>query len=180
MLAVGVRAVQTEPGPLLAGLPEPSLVVALEGLTNHDNVGGIFRNANAFGAGAVVLDRRCCDPLYRKAIRVSAGCVLRVPYGRCETSSAMIQGLQRAGYTVLALSPRADAAELSDFGPRYPVPARAALLLGTEGPGLSAEALASADQVVRIDIEQAVDSLNVATTSGIALYAIRMAQRLHA
>jgi tRNA G18 (ribose-2'-O)-methylase SpoU len=178
VLAIGERASLTGPVDLLAELRnDRSLVVALEALTNHDNVGGIFRNANAFGADAVLLDGRCCDPLYRKAIRVSAGCALRVPFARFDSTQALVAGLQQVGYTVLALSPRPNAVPLSAFGRQRPVPPRTALLLGTEGPGLSASALDLADQVVRIDIEAGVDSLNVATTSGIALHWLRAARQ---
>lgn len=176
VLAVGERTDPPDPERLLASLGSAAtVVVALEALTNHDNVGGIFRNARAFGVGAVVLDRRCCDPLYRKAIRVSSGAVLRVPFGRFESTEQMIAGLRRAGFAVWALSPRRDAEELSVLLDDQPDAGRVALLLGTEGPGLSAAALRGADRVVRLDIEPAVDSLNVATTSGIALYELRKA-----
>ncbi|MBW2527832.1 MAG: RNA methyltransferase [Deltaproteobacteria bacterium] len=176
VLAVGERIGPVDPDSLLDGLPAgPSTVVALEALTNHDNVGGIFRNANAFGAAAVLLDRRCCDPLYRKAIRVSAGCALRVPFARFDSTEALVGGLQQRGYAVLALSPSRDGIELSEFGHHRPAPERLALLLGTEGPGLSKTDLGLADQVVRVDIEAGVDSLNVATTAGIALHWFRMA-----
>lgn len=178
VLAVGAREAEPDPRQLLGALfGAPRLVVGLEGLTNHDNVGGVFRNAAAFGADAVLLDDRCCDPLYRKAIRVSVGSVLRMPYARCRSAVELLELLHQAGLCRIALSPRAGAIDISEFGARRPVPERAALLLGTEGPGLSDRTLERADLVVRIPIESEVDSLNVATSSGIALHAFRRARR---
>lgn len=162
LLGLGRRGQPAAAADLLAG--RPPLVVALSGIANHDNVGGIFRNAAAFGAGAVLMDRATCDPLYRKALRVSVGGVLTVPFAVLPTTEAIIGLLADAGYQVLGLSPRGrrrlDAVDRS--GP-------VALLLGTEGPGLS-EASLAATQTVRIDMAAGFDSLNVATTSGIALY----------
>lgn len=149
---------------LLAGLPAEAVVVGLVGLTNHDNMGGIFRNAAAFGAAAVLLDAACCDPLYRKAIRVSVGASLVVPFARVPDAAGMLHLLEAAGFETVSLSP-SGMGTLSD----YRRPARVAALFGTEGPGLPAEVLASTHSL-RIPMAAGFDSLNVATTSGIVLH----------
>ncbi|MCU0655476.1 MAG: RNA methyltransferase [Polyangiaceae bacterium] len=165
LLAAGERGEPQGAEPLLAGLgPGPRRVVALEGVVNHDNVGGIFRNCAAFGADAVLLDATSCDPLYRKAIRVSVGATLVVPFARWSGSMAGL--LRRHGFSVLALTPATDAPTLRELGA---LPDRVALLLGAEGPGLSRESQAEAEHRVRIPMAPGFDSLNVATTSGIAL-----------
>jgi tRNA G18 (ribose-2'-O)-methylase SpoU len=164
VLAVGHRATIPSAADLLASLPERALVVGLIGIANHDNVGGIFRNAAAFGVAAVLADGATCDPLYRKAIRVSVGGALIVPFGRAETSGAMLDALQGAGFETLALSP-AGRETLSSVE-RAP---RTALLLGAEGPGLPEDILVRT-RTVTIPMAGDFDSLNVATTSGIALH----------
>jgi tRNA G18 (ribose-2'-O)-methylase SpoU len=163
VLAAGVRA---EPGldALLAALPPRALVVGLCGIANHDNMGGLFRNAAAFGADAVLLDDDCCDPLYRKAIRVSVGAALTTPFARAGSASDLAARLTAQGFAVLALAP-GGAVELSQIGPAP----RRAVLFGAEGPGLPAAVLAQA-QTVRIEMAGGFDSLNVATTSGIVLH----------
>jgi tRNA G18 (ribose-2'-O)-methylase SpoU len=127
-------------------------------------VGGVFRNAAAFAADAVLMDRATCDPLYRKAIRVSAGATLTVPYGRAADAQSLCDALDHAGFDVVALSP-AGAFDLSEIAPAP----RTALLLGSEGPGLPADILARC-RTARIRMAAGFDSLNVATTSGIALH----------
>jgi tRNA G18 (ribose-2'-O)-methylase SpoU len=175
ILASGQREPVPSPEQLLSALGDgPRRVVVLEGLTNHDNVGGVFRNAAAFGADAVLYDARTCDPLYRKAIRVSVGAALFMPFARAEQGVDIVRSLQSHGFRCLALSPRADATDLGVLC-KGGVPQRVALLLGSEGPGLSEACLHAADEVVRIAIEPGFDSLNVATTSGIALHALREA-----
>ncbi|MGV6873015.1 TrmH family RNA methyltransferase [Pseudochelatococcus sp. B33] len=164
VLALGRRGELGEASAFLARLPERALVVGLVGLANHDNVGGIFRNAAAFGADAVLLDETSCDPLYRKAIRVSVGGALCVPFFRAASAHALVDLLEGAGFTVLGLSPRGEET-LSRLAP----PRRAALLLGTEGPGLPDDVLARC-RTVSIPMHGTFDSLNVATTSGIALH----------
>ena len=163
VLALGRRGEDPETGPLLRGLPEPAIVLALAGLANHDNVGGAFRNAAAFGAAAVLLDRETCDPLYRKAIRVSVGAALTLPFARAASADAMVDALLDAGFEVVALSP-AGREELSGIA----WPERTAILVGREGPGLP-EPLLARLRTVRIAMAPGVDSLNVATASGIAL-----------
>ena len=107
VLAAGRRAEPTAEA-LLADLPAQALVVGLCGIANHDNMGGLFRNAAAFGADAVLIDDDCCDPLYRKAIRVSVGAALTTPFARAGSAAELADRLVAAGFEVLALSPRGD------------------------------------------------------------------------
>ena len=163
LLAVGRRPVRDAAG-LIASLPERALVVGLVGIANHDNMGGVFRNAAAFGADAVLLDDTCCDPLYRKAIRVSVGAVLTVPFARAGSASDLVSMLLAAGFEPAALTPVADVdLDRLAFGPR------AAMIFGAEGPGLPSEVLKRV-RAVSIPMAAGFDSLNVATTSGIVLH----------
>ncbi|MDB5670494.1 MAG: methyltransferase [Alphaproteobacteria bacterium] len=164
ILAIGRRMERPSADALLAGLGGDGDVLVLSGIANHDNMGGLFRNAAAFGAKAVLLDSDCCDPLYRKAIRVSVGAALLVPFARLERGEDMLALLGRHGFAPIALSP-AGSTLLSDLVPAQ----RNAILLGAEGPGLSAELIAGA-RSVRIAMSAGFDSLNVATTSGIVLH----------
>jgi tRNA G18 (ribose-2'-O)-methylase SpoU len=168
LLALGERRAW-DAGRLLRGLGPEALVVGLSAIANHDNMGGIFRNAAAFGADAVLLDAACCDPLYRKAIRVSVGAALTVPFARLADGEDLAATLTAHGFEVVALSPRGEV-ELAELacGPR------AAALFGAEGPGLPAELLRRT-RTVRIGMAAGFDSLNVATTSGLVLY--RLTQR---
>ncbi|MEW5683861.1 MAG: RNA methyltransferase [Pseudomonadota bacterium] len=163
ILAIG-RSPRREVAALLDSLPARALVVGLVGIANHDNMGGVFRNAAAFGADAILLDDTCCDPLYRKAIRVSVGAALTVPFARAGAASDLAAVLEARGFEVMALSPRGEV-ELKDL-PRAP---RAAALFGAEGPGLPDAVMAKA-RGVRIAMSGGFDSLNVATTSGIVLH----------
>lgn len=162
VLAVGLRG--RAPDLALPPAPAPALVVGLAGLTNHDNVGGLFRNAAAFGAAGLLLDGQTCDPLYRKAIRVSAGAALTVPFGRVPDTAAMLAFAECHDLVPLALSPTGHAT-LSELAP---LP-RALLLLGTEGPGLPGD-LMRRMRTVRIPMVPDFDSLNVATAGAIALH----------
>ncbi|MBU1375198.1 MAG: RNA methyltransferase [Alphaproteobacteria bacterium] len=163
ILAVG-RKPDRDAAKLIAALPADALVVGLVGIANHDNMGGIFRNAAAFGADAVLLDETCCDPLYRKAIRVSVGAALTVPFARAGDAATLVSALDGAGFETVALSPRGEV-DLGDLmcGPRV------AALFGAEGPGLPNATLART-RAVRIAMAGGFDSLNVATTSGIVLH----------
>lgn len=145
-------------------------VLLLSGIANHDNMGGIFRNAAAFGVGAILLDSDCCDPLYRKAIRVSVGAALIVPFARLQRDDDALGLLARHSFTAVALSP-SGAGRVSDWRPE----ARNAIVLGAEGPGLS-PALMARMTTLRIDMADGFDSLNVATTSGIVLHHLAAAQ----
>jgi tRNA G18 (ribose-2'-O)-methylase SpoU len=164
VLAIGHRGAPLDPAALLAAQPPRAVVVALAGLSNHDNVGGVFRNAAAFGADAVLLDAGCCDPLYRKAIRVSVGAALTVPFARLGPGEDLLAMLAAGGFEAAALSP-AGAVSLSNWR----APTRVALLLGAEGPGLPAEILGRA-RTVRIPMAPGFDSLNVAVASGVVLH----------
>jgi len=153
-------------------------IIVLEGVTNADNVGGVFRNAAAFGAGGpggvvgVLLSPTCCDPMYRKAIRTSMGAVLRVPFARAERWPAAIADVRAAGFTIAALTPREPSETLDAFRSR-PRPRRVALLVGTEGAGLTPAVESAADHRVRIPTSGEVDSLNLAVAAGIALYSLK-------
>ncbi len=170
ILALGEKtAIPTAAG-LLDSCDPIARVVMLFGIGNHDNMGGIFRNAAAFGADAVILDSGCCDPLYRKAIRVSVGATLLVPTARLTEGEDPLALLDRFGFEAVALSP-AGTETLAALTP----PRRAALLFGSEGPGLPPALLARA-RSVRIPMAGGFDSLNVATTSGIVLHHIASGQ----
>lgn len=164
VLALGLRRPQEAVAPLLAELPARALVVVLIGIANHDNVGAIFRNAAAFGADAVLLDRQSCDPLYRKAIRVSVGAALKVPFAIAERPEDIVEALDDAGFRFMALSPAGQVDIRAVERPQ-----RAALVLGSEGEGLPPELLARLE-TVRIAMAPGFDSLNVAAASAIALH----------
>ena len=168
-LAAGERGAEPTAEAVLAETRSDRLVV-LEGLGDASNVGALFRNALAFGVGAVFLAPSTADPLYRKAIRVSSGATVALPFARLADWPRDLERLRDAGYTVLALTPQAEAVDIGELGDRRPLPARLALLLGTEGRGLSAEALAAADLQVRIPMAPEMDSLNVAAAGAVALH----------
>jgi len=153
-------------------------LVVLEGVSNADNVGGVFRNAAAFGADAVLLSPTCCDPLYRKAIRTSMGAALRVPFARADAADwpGVLIRVRAAGFTIVALTPREPSERLDAIAGR-PRPARVALIVGAEGAGLTPAVESTADYRVRIPISDDVDSLNVAVAAGIALYRLRTADQ---
>jgi tRNA G18 (ribose-2'-O)-methylase SpoU len=169
VLAIGERGDHIDPSILLAGA---SLVVGLVGLSNHDNVGSVFRNAAAFGVDAVLLDAETCDPLYRKAIRVSAGAALVVPFARFPSASAMLDGLHKMRIEPIALTPRGEETTDDLWSPTRAPFEPSALLLGTEGQGLP-DAVLARSRRVRIAMAEQSDSLNVAVASGIALYEVR-------
>lgn len=146
-------------------LREAELLLVLEAVTDADNVGSAFRNAAAFGA-SVALSEACCDPLYRKAIRTSMGSVFRTPYARLSNWPDDLAALKAERFTIVALTPRQDAIDLATCARRQ----RMALLVGSEGPGLTPAAEAMADVCVRIPIRDEIDSLNLATATGIALH----------
>lgn len=167
ILALGCKPEAPDLAILLAQAPEDAVVVVVCGVGNHDNMGGIFRNAAAFGAHAVLLDDRCCDPLYRKAIRVSVGAALRTPFVTGLNALAMLDALEGAGFTLLALSP-AGRERLCDVRPG----GRAALILGAEGPGLEPAVMARC-RTVAIPMAGGFDSLNVAAAGAVALHQLR-------
>lgn len=171
ILALGRRASELSAAELLAALPEDALVLVLCGIANHDNMGGLFRNAAAFGVDAVILDQTCCDPLYRKAIRVSVGAALITPFARLAPGEDLLDLLEGQGFEALALSPRGQ----SDLA-KATRPHRVAVVLGAEGPGLS-EALLARAKTVRIPMADGFDSLNVAVTAGVVLHHLAFAAR---
>ncbi|KAA0700750.1 RNA methyltransferase [Neorhizobium sp. P12A] len=164
VLALGRRTAEDSFDDFLDRLPPQSLVLVGCGISNHDNVGSMFRNAAAFGADAVLLDETSCDPLYRKALRVSVGSVLTTPYYRQANALDLLAALAARGFSIWSLSPRGktDIREVPPSG-------RMALVVGTEGEGLP-EAILAAFGSARIPQAPGLDSLNVATATGIALF----------
>lgn len=163
-LALGERAPEPPLEALLAP-PGPRLVVALERLANPDNVGGVLRNAAAFGAAAALLSPGCADPLYRRAIRVSVGAALHVPFATLADWPAGLRRLRAAGFTLVALTPRPDATDIARVSAE-----RVAVLVGHETDGLAAGALAEADVAARIPMAPGADSLNAAAATAVALH----------
>jgi len=153
-------------------LAAPSPIVLLEDVANPDNVGGVFRNAAAFGAGGIIISPGCCDPLYRKAVRTSMGAVLGVPYARADDWRAAVERVRRRGFRLVALTPRQPSQPIDEFAP-YARATRVALAVGAEGTGVSETVDALADAHVRIPIAREVDSLNLSVAAGIALFALR-------
>ena len=145
------------------------LVVATEGLNDHENLGALFRNVAAFGGGAVLLDPSSCDPLYRRSVRVSMGHVLRVPFTRWPGGVAGVRSLQALDYEVVALPPATAAEDISAVAPAP----RRAVLVGAEWTGLTPAVLAAADRRVRIPMAPGVDSVNVAAATAVALHQLR-------
>ena len=143
-------------------------VVVTEGVTDPENLGGLFRNAAAFGVDGLLLDSTTCDPLSRRTIRVSLGHALRVPFARSSVDEA-VGALRAARITTVALTPHRSATDVRDL----PTDARYALLVGNEGDGLSDAARQSADITARIAMADGVDSLNVATAAAVALAFLR-------
>jgi tRNA G18 (ribose-2'-O)-methylase SpoU len=147
-------------------------LLALEGVGNPDNVGGLFRVAEAFGVEAVLLDPASGDPLYRKAIRTSMGAVLRLPYIRLESWPADLERMRNDGFKIVALTPRQSATPLNGYARSTRQGDRLIVIVGAEGPGLSEPVLRFADALVRIPVAEGVDSLNVVVAAGIALAAL--------
>jgi tRNA G18 (ribose-2'-O)-methylase SpoU len=147
-------------------------VVVLENVADPTNVGAIFRSVGAIGADAVLVTPRCSDPFYRRAIRVSMGSVLQVPWTRVGDWTELSGTLTAAGFHMAALALTPDAVPLADFAAAPPE--RVAMVLGAEGDGLTAEALAAADTVVTIPMRHGVDSLNVAAASAVAMWALAL------
>jgi len=146
-------------------------IVVLENVVDHTNVGAIFRSVAGLGADGVIVSRSCADPFYRRSVRVSMGTVLQVPWTRAGDWSELVGTLKGAGFTLAALALGPDTIGLDQLA--LDPPARLALVLGTEGEGLSQEALASADIQVSIPMHHSVDSLNVAAAAAVAMWALR-------
>ncbi|MGD1916286.1 MAG: TrmH family RNA methyltransferase [Phycisphaerales bacterium] len=167
ILALGERGEVPALDGVVAGA---SCVLVLEGLSNHDNIGSLYRSLAALGpaASAVVLGPQCADPFYRKSLRVSMGHVLRVPTAWSTAWPQDLQRLREMGFRTLALTPDASATAISAVDLRCP-PDRLALVLGAEGPGLTEVAMAAVEHRVRIEMNKGVDSLNVAVSAAVAM-----------
>jgi tRNA G18 (ribose-2'-O)-methylase SpoU len=159
------------PAPLAEVVAGARLVVVLEDIVDHTNVGAIFRAAAGLGADAVLVGPRCADPLYRRSVRVSMGTVFQVPWTRLPEWDEAAPALRDLGFHLAALALEADSVSLDDFSASGHE--RVALLLGAEGDGLSRRALDAADTTVTIPMAGAVDSLNVAAASAVALWELR-------
>lgn len=170
ILAVGRKGAGVPAEAMLAGPRDHDIVLAVVGVGNHDNMGGLFRAAAGFGARGVLLDSGCCDPLYRKAIRVSVGAALITPHARVVDGEAVVQTLVERGYQPVALTPCAEE-RLSNLRPEGPT----ALVVGAEGPGLP-DSVMDRCRRIAIPMAEGFDSLNVATTAAIALHHLRAVQ----
>ena len=151
-------------------LGDAKRVVVLEDIVDHTNVGAIFRAVAGLGADAVLITPRCADPLYRRSVRVSMGTVLQVPWTRLPEWPEARNLLHEAGFHIAAMALADDAVSLRDFALHQPE--KIALVFGSEGDGLSHQALEACDTVVTIPMLHGVDSLNVASASAVALYAL--------
>jgi tRNA G18 (ribose-2'-O)-methylase SpoU len=169
----GAMAAMQRPAPVpLAGLLAGARRVAvLEDIVDHTNVGAIFRSAAALGVDAVLVSPRCGDPLYRRSVRVSMGTVFQVPWARLEQWPGDLAALQEHGFLVAAMELTGDAVDVDELAARNP--AKLALVLGTEGAGMSAATLAAVDLAVKIPMRPGVDSLNVAAASAVAFWELR-------
>ena len=153
---------------LAAVLGAARRLVILEDINNHTNLGAVFRGAAALGIDAVLLSPTCADPLYRRSVRVSMGEVFAVPYAKFERWPAGLDQVREAGFTVLAMTPASDAVPIQRLTPAQRE--RSALLLGAEGPGLTAAAQVASDVKVVIPMRRGVDSLNVAAAAAVAFW----------
>jgi tRNA G18 (ribose-2'-O)-methylase SpoU len=158
---------------LLAG-PDPAAprrLAVLEALNDAENLGSIARSALALGIDGLLLDPRCADPFYRRSVRVSMGHILALPYAVLSDWPRDLGRLHDAGYTTVALTPAADAVDLTSIDPA--VHPRTAVLLGAEGPGLTPDAQAAARVRAKIPMRPDVDSLGVAAAAAIAFATLR-------
>jgi tRNA G18 (ribose-2'-O)-methylase SpoU len=155
---------------LAAVLAGAERIAILEDINDHENLGVIFRSAGSLGVDAVLLSPRCCDPLYRRSVRVSMGHVLAVPWTRLEPWPEALATVAGAGFTLAAFTPAADAEPVAEW---RPAPGeRVAVLLGSEGPGLSDAALDAAQRRLTIPMRRSADSLNVGSAAAIAFYVV--------
>jgi tRNA G18 (ribose-2'-O)-methylase SpoU len=171
-----LAAMQRPTLPTVAGVLEGARrVLVLEDIVDHTNVGAVFRSAAALGVDAVLVTPRCADPLYRRAIRVSMGAVFQVPWTGIDPWPGAVAHLRDLGFTTAALALREDSVGLDELA--TDPPERLALVLGTEGDGLSRRTLAEVDLTVRIPMLGGVDSLNVAAAGAVAAWALRVGRR---
>ena len=167
VLAAADRWPLPDPAELLAGAGR---VAVLEDINDHENLGVIFRSAGSLGVDAVLLSPRCCDPLYRRSVRVSMGHVLAVPWTRLEPWPDALGLVAGAGFSLVAFTPAAGAEPVAGWRPGPGE--RVAVLLGAEGPGLSPAALSAAHRRLTIPMRRPEDSLNVGSAAAIAFYAL--------
>lgn len=166
-----IAAMHRPPLPIVEDLiRDARRIVILEDVVDPTNVGAIFRSVAAIGADAVLVTPRCSDPYYRRSIRVSMGMVLQVPWTRVGDWPSTRAALTASGFHLAALALAEGAIDLRTFAAS--APQRVALVLGTEGDGLTPEALAVADTIVTIPMAHGIDSLNVAATAAVAMYAL--------
>jgi tRNA G18 (ribose-2'-O)-methylase SpoU len=170
------RQAPTPAAHLVAGATGPGasggLLLAVEGVNDHENLGALYRNATAFGVEAVLLEPTCADPFYRRAVRVSLGHVLAVPTGRLDPLPEGLDALHRVGATTIALTPGAPI-ELRDLDSRSFGDGPVVVVVGAEGPGLTGATLDASTHRVSIPMANGVDSLNVATAAALALHHLR-------
>jgi tRNA G18 (ribose-2'-O)-methylase SpoU len=167
----GVLAAASRPGELSVAdvVADARTVAVLEGVNDHENLGSIFRNAAGLGVDAVVFGTGCADPLYRRAVRVSMGHALLVPYAWAAAWPSDLSMLRDKGFRVMAMTPDAGAATLAEAMATVR-DERVAFLVGAEGPGLTETAMRASDLRVRIPMSRGTDSLNVATAAALAFY----------
>jgi len=172
-LTRGILCAMTRPKPLdIETLcANARRIAVLEGVVDSTNIGAIFRSAAALGVEAVLLTTTCCDPLCRRAVRVSMGTVFQVPWGWLEDWPGDMARLQQLGFRTAAMALRDDSVSLDD--PRLQEIPRLAIVLGAEGDGLASETIAACDVTVRIPMSAGVDSLNVAAASAVAFWQLR-------
>ncbi|MCA1846285.1 MAG: RNA methyltransferase [Actinobacteria bacterium] len=171
VLAAADRWPLPDPAEVLAGATR---IAVLEDINDHENLGVIFRSAGSLGVDAVLLSPRCCDPLYRRSVRVSMGHVLSVPWTRLEPWPDALTVVAGAGFSLAAFIPSAGAEPVATWS--IAPGERVAVLLGAEGPGLSPAVLAAADRRLTIPMRRAADSLNVGSAAAIAFYALTTSQ----
>jgi tRNA G18 (ribose-2'-O)-methylase SpoU len=171
-----IASMQRKPLPAAEDILRTARRVALlEGIVDHTNIGAVYRSAAALGMDAILLSPDCADPLYRRAVKVSMGTVFSVPYAVLDPWPRSLETLREAGFSLLALTPHENATPLSEVSPK--LLDRCAVMLGSEGNGLSTEALRAADAWVRIPMSHGVDSLNIAAAAAVSFYALAESAR---
>ena len=167
----GVLAAAPRPGELTVDeiITGSRTVAVLEGVNDHENLGSIFRNAAGLGVDGVLFGTGCADPLYRRAVRVSMGHALLVPYAWAQSWPDDLQVLRDKGFRVLAMTPNPSAPTLASAMTDL-AGEKVAMMVGAEGPGLKEHTMRSADVRVRIPMSRGTDSLNVATAAALAFY----------
>ncbi|MCR5980647.1 RNA methyltransferase [Gordonia jinghuaiqii] len=164
----GVLAVSRRPATLSVPevLENARTVAILEGVNDHENIGSVFRNAAGLGVDAVLFGQGCADPLYRRCVRVSMGHALLVPFARFDEWPRGLDVVRAEGFRLVSMTPDPDAVPLAEAVDAEKV----GFLVGAEGPGLTASAMASTDVKARIPMSRGTDSLNVATAAAVAFY----------